>query len=239
MSDRTNDPHDLILDLLPAYALGVLDEPDLAQVERHLATCAACADELRAYEEAAVALVFATAPPAPAPPDLEQRLMERIAQRARQTDRHIAAPSVEPRRSLLDRLWPALRWAVPAAALAIVLLVIALSVQPVRAPTRIRLSGTDSAPGAWGTLTITGETAVLTVAELPPLDRSQQYQLWLVRPDGTRDSGAVFSVAPDGSAEVPVAMRQPPDGYVRYGITVEPAGGSPGPTGPGVLRSDS
>jgi anti-sigma factor RsiW len=111
MSKPTNNPHDTILDLLPAYALGVLDAPELAEVESHLATCAECADELRNYEEAAVALLYATAPSVSAPPDLEQRLMQSIVQRAARGDRHVAAPSVEPRCSLPDRLWPVLRLA--------------------------------------------------------------------------------------------------------------------------------
>jgi anti-sigma-K factor RskA len=126
----------------------------------------------------------------------------------------------------------------PAIAIAAVLLIIALNVQPARAPIHMRMVGTDNAPDAWGTLTITGDDAVLSVAELPPLDESEQYQLWLVRTDGTRDSGAVFSVEPDGSAEVPVTLALPAEDYIRCGITIEPAGGSPGPTGPGVLRSD-
>jgi anti-sigma-K factor RskA len=79
--------------------------------------------------------------------------------------------------------------------------------------------------------------AVLWAEDLPPLPASQSYQLWLIYADGTRDSGAVFSVPADGSATVVVVAPKPFSAYARFGISVEPAGGSPAPTGPAALAS--
>jgi anti-sigma factor RsiW len=39
-----------VLDLLPAYALGSLEEPEARRVVEHLAICAACRMELAEFE---------------------------------------------------------------------------------------------------------------------------------------------------------------------------------------------
>lgn len=236
MTDLTHD-HTFILDLLPAYALDALDEEEAAQVASHLADCAGCRAELRAYQEVTVALTLAAATPVSAPPALEQRLMQRV----RQAERAPRAPRAAPRPSLLER-WlssQAFRIAVPAVALIALIVAVALVAQPARAPIRWVMWGAEAAEEARGTLTISsGKNAVLAVSELPPLEESQQYQLWLIQPDGARDSGAVFSVEPDGSATVNLRLPRSADAYIGCGITVEPAGGSPQPTGPRVMSSD-
>jgi anti-sigma-K factor RskA len=79
-------------------------------------------------------------------------------------------------------------------------------------------------------------TGTLIVHGLPWLEPERQYQLWLVNDDG-RVSGAVFSVEAEGFTSVEVSAPEPLPSYYRFGITIEPAGGSPGPTGDGVLRS--
>ncbi len=100
----------------------------------------------------------------------------------------------------------------------------------------VSLSPTDMAPEADGELVFErgGRAATLTVRGLPVLPADQQYQLWLVS-DGERESGAVFSVNDNGWAETAVEMSRAAAEYERFGITIEPAGGSPGPTGERVL----
>jgi anti-sigma-K factor RskA len=65
---------------------------------------------------------------------------------------------------------------------------------------------------------------------LPRLDPAHQYQLWLVK-DGERRSGGVFDADEYGYANL--LLRVPRDfrGFTAIGVSVEPAGGSPGPTG--------
>ncbi len=82
-----------------------------------------------------------------------------------------------------------------------------------------------------------GEHGSLVVDGLPLLDESQQYQLWLIR-DGVRTSGGVFSVYDEGYGLLKIDAPDPLISYQAAGITIEPAGGSPGPTGERVLGGD-
>ena len=73
---------------------------------------------------------------------------------------------------------------------------------------------------------------------MEPLDDAQQYQLWLIR-DGERTSGGVFSVSQSGYTAMQVYSREPLASFDAFGITIEPYGGSPGPTGDKVLGGDA
>ena len=81
-----------------------------------------------------------------------------------------------------------------------------------------------------------GDHGTLVVDSLAPLGQDQQYQLWLIQ-DGERTDGGVFSVNPEGYGSLWVETPQPLSSYSAFGITIEPAGGSPGPTGDKVLGS--
>ncbi len=62
------------------YALGALNQHEARAFEEHLAEgCDACEDELRSFEEMAVALAFAP-PAAPPPAGARAKLAERLAQ---------------------------------------------------------------------------------------------------------------------------------------------------------------
>jgi anti-sigma-K factor RskA len=100
----------------------------------------------------------------------------------------------------------------------------------------VSLTGTDAAPGATGTIVISqdGEHGTLVVDGLPPLDEAFQYQLWLIK-DGQRTDGGVFSVDSEGYGALWVSSPAPLSSFPAVGITIEPAGGSPGPTGDKVL----
>lgn len=106
------------------------------------------------------------------------------------------------------------------------------------AAAQLPMFGRPAAPQASGTLRFRpdAKTGVLEARALPALPANQAYQLWLVNPDGTRDSGAIFQVR-NSDEWVAVSGSKPLGQYIRFGITVEPAGGSPGPTGPGALNS--
>jgi anti-sigma-K factor RskA len=236
--------HRAIIELIPAYALHALDEDEARRVAAHLAICADCRDELAAYEATAARLASA-APPAEPPAYVKDRLMARIGPGVR------PAPPVEHRPSWWERLRAVMRasapvWAPVSAALILILLVsnILLWRQVSRSPNpqvvTVALAGTDAAPGANGVLAFTpGQPeGVLVVSDLAPLPAEQQYQLWLIDDAGNRDSGAVFSVDAAGRARVDVAGGEALPTYAAFGVTVEPAGGSPGPTGQKVLGSD-
>lgn len=67
-----------VFDLLPAYALGCLDQEDFVKVSRHLADCAVCQNELATYYAAADQLAMA-APLRTPPLELKQKILQRVA----------------------------------------------------------------------------------------------------------------------------------------------------------------
>ena len=103
----------------------------------------------------------------------------------------------------------------------------------------VGMIGTEAAKGSSATLLYNPQqtTAVLLVHSLPALSASQSYQLWMIDSTGKRDSGAVFTIkagATGGSVYL-VSVPRPLKDYVRCGVSIEPSGGSPRPTGPAVL----
>lgn len=77
--------------------------------------------------------------------------------------------------------------------------------------------------------------AIVYVRAFPTLPPDKVYQLWLVKND-QRSSGGLFSVDEKGAGVLVLPLSAPLESYDRMGITPEPAGGSPGPTGKAVVR---
>lgn len=234
---NSND-HAALRELIPAYALGSLDAGEAADVERHMQGCASCRVELADYSLVVDALMLA-APAASPSPALRRSLL--AATSAHYIPSARAAPS---RRRGVDRplstrrAWPVLA-VVALAAVVLGGLLWAAAGRSLLSGRAVTLIPTGIAPGASGELRIErGDRITLEVVGLPPLPTGSQYQLWLVAGD-ERDSGAVFSVDDNGWAEVPVEANRSAADYERFGITIEPAGGSPDPTGERVLGSES
>jgi anti-sigma-K factor RskA len=232
-----------VVELLPAYALDCLDEEETALVSEHLARCPACQTEFLAYQTVADRLALA-APEAAPPPRLKRQILERVAPPR-------PLPVAEPRPSLWQQLTGLYGRAAPAWGAVALILVVVLAASNLwlwqqldgdRVTTTpagmqvIALAGTEVAPNGAGTLVISadGEYGTLIVDGLPALDKDQQYQLWLIR-DGQRTSGGVFSVNPEGYGALWISSPEPLSSYPAFGITIEPTGGSPGPTGEKVL----
>jgi anti-sigma-K factor RskA len=232
-----------IEDLLPAYAMGSLDKGELAVVQKHLRACASCRAVLMEYEEVVGALGFAVPPTEPSP-ELKDRVLAGLKRRRRVPFRRGAGRLGK----ILFGPKTATVWATTGVIVVIFLVSfnVVLWLRLHRAETAsprhysqvVELSSTESAPGAMGIIIYrSGDTsATLIVEDLPELSPARQYQLWLIR-DGRRTSGGVFSVSPQGYATLLVSASVSIDSYQAFGITVEPAGGSPGPTGPKVLGS--
>jgi hypothetical protein len=77
--------------------------------------------------------------------------------------------------------------------------------------------------------------AMLYAKSFPPLQPDQVYQLWLTD-NGERESGGLFTVDQNGTGVLVFSITRPIDSLDSMGITPEPAGGSPGPTSPPVVR---
>lgn len=246
-----------VFDLLPGYALACLDEQELLQVSRHLPHCPICRAELETYWATADQLAFSL--PVQIPPDrVKVNLMKRIqgvqagsaAQRAEPDPQIVSAGGVGIWQKLANFFRSnALAWG----ALTL-LLVLALSISnllmwqqvrdirsrvPVDEVNIVELVGTENAPQARGYLMVFEEEdyGTLVVEHAPELDAGYQYQLWLIK-DGQRISGGVFSVDEDGYGVLEIESDDPLNSYPTFGVTVEPEGGSPGPTGARVLFSD-
>jgi anti-sigma factor RsiW len=105
-----------VTELLPAYALGILDEAEAVQISEHLSDCIVCQSELDAYQNVAAQLSLTGVVSDP-PPDLKRRLLDRI-----QTPLSTTEPrSQKPRPQWVPRLLSA--WSVVS-----LLLILALAV---------------------------------------------------------------------------------------------------------------
>ena len=237
MSELRDQTH--VLDLLPAYAIGSLEAEEAGRVEEHLLSCLICRNESESFRSVAGELSLA-APLAAPSPELKDRLMQRV----QTTYPQIRVSTPVPRRSLWERLLPV--WGMVSLFLIVALagvnffvwqrmdqLEFSTSPGGMRA---VPLSPPDASSNATGFVLIDadGDNGALVVDGLPPLVEGQEYQLWLIR-DGQRTSGAVFST--DEKSYGGTRIRAPGSllEYSSVRITVEPAGGSPQPTGPQVL----
>jgi anti-sigma-K factor RskA len=198
-----------------------------------------CRNESNAFQLAADQLSL-VAPLAVPSPDLKNRLMQRVQATHPEPRPVIQAPA----RSWLERLLPV--WSFASLFLIFALAgfnlflwqrfnhrEVAISPGGMRA---VPLMATDPSSRATGYVLISedGDNGALVVDGLPQLDKSQQYQLWLIR-DGQRISGAIFSTDERNYGGTRIRAPRSLLDYSAVGITIEPAGGSPQPTGHKVL----
>ena len=229
----TDNPH--ILDFLPAYALGSLDEDEARLVVEHLNSCHLCRSELNTFQNISNQLAFA-APESFPSENLRRRFIERIDE----------IKSTRPQRETFR----AQRRLVPIGGFVAALVVFALlasnlllwqrlnNLEVLAGPLGMRaitLQNTEAAPTASGFVIISsdGLEGVLVVDELPMLDAEYEYQLWLE--NGGTTSGAVFPVDESGYRGLRIDAPQSLLLYSSVRITIEPAGGSNIPTGDTVL----
>ncbi len=228
--------------LVAAYALGAADPEESRTVEAHLEGCAGCRALLAEYRSLGEDLLYAV-PPMAAPVGMAERMRGRL----------------EPPRSATRResrlAWLRLRPAAFIVGAAMVLLVatnlywfgrVRGLEQRAASPTSsfswlsssagipLRADGAGSRAQGVVYAPRNGQNALLCVYDMPTLPSDKTYQLWLTQ-DGKRDSGGLFQVSPAGFGLLVIRAARPLSDYSALGITVEPAGGSPGPTSPRVL----
>ncbi len=235
--------------LLAGYALEALTLEEARVVEEHLGGCERCTAALDDYRAVAIGLLHTPRLKTP-PARVRARLLSRVARPA-------------PRASIWDRV-AGLGWsraafgAVLGAVLIVNLLVLgqnrAVAGQQQALAQRIADQQTAFAlitypttkiakvyGDGYGTLVYDpGQpVAVLNAWGLSPLPPTKTYQAWLVTANGDRVSGGLFQM-PAGARFTTLVINSPSplSNFVSVGVTVEPAGGSPAPTGPRVLRTD-
>ncbi len=245
MTAKMMETHEEIEALIPAYAIGAAEPEEARRVEHHVAQCPSCRSLLAQYRQLATDMLYAI--PLVEPPDhLKDAVMRSIA---RETP-----PEASPRPAGRARfLFP--RLVRVAAAVAIVLLFLsnaflvyrtnhleeqaraqATALAVLAEAPAITLKGDAPAPDAHGVVYMRPEAnvALLHVYNLPPVPEGKAYQVWLIY-DGQRDSGGLFRVNEEGEAVLLIRAPRPLSEYQAIGVTVEPATGSPGPTGPRVI----
>jgi anti-sigma-K factor RskA len=231
--------------VLGAHALGALTQAEAARVEAHLAVCEVCAARSAEFRQVAEGLLH-LAPEVAPPARLRSSLIAALD----------ASTARAPRRS------PRLAWAGALAAVALLALNLAQWVRNASLQTQLeslaaeqRAAQTAQALRSYpssqvlelqadeirGTLVYDPgfPVAVLYIWGLEDPGPQQAYQAWLVAADGTRTSGGLLELPPDrGFAWL---VMRPPEALREYrslGLTLEPAGGSPLPTGPRILGGD-
>jgi anti-sigma-K factor RskA len=230
--------HEQIHEMLPAYALGCLDEEEAVLVSEHLATCAKCNELLLEYNRTVDALAYGSSSICP-PDSLKEKLMRKIQSPAEIPSVFQPASKRWKWKSLWQRFSPA--WA-----FASLMVIISLSVvnyiqwhntQKLQDEIAVdlvvlKMKGTFRAPKGDGTFVISQnrKKGVLVASDLPIPDESQQYQLWMKK-NGQQVSGGVFSVTKTGYAVVEIQSNESLSSFKSFEITLEPAGGSPTQTG--------
>ncbi|WP_410667907.1 anti-sigma factor domain-containing protein [Amycolatopsis sp. cmx-4-68] len=228
--------------LTGAYALHALTSDEQAAFERHLAECGACADEV-AELRATAARLGAAAALAPRAA-LRTQVLAAIATN-RQERPLVGDPVVTPlRRRRFTRVTGAIASVAAAATLLVGGVALGNHVPPppptaqnaadtiVTEPDAVTYRATTPGARAAAVASHGRGKVVITAQGLPALDRSRIYQVWLIGPRGPQSAGLL-----PGEAGAPLVADLPPDSN-RIAVTAEPAGGSPQPTTPGVVRID-
>jgi anti-sigma-K factor RskA len=239
--------HETYRDNLAAYALEALDHEDIDALEDHLRTCDACRADLKAYRNIKAGLLFAV--PAKMPPtSLRRRLQRQLPSKS-------------------GPLFRSLHWSWnQALAAGAFVLLIGLGLASIAEVRQLREHQAEIEDHNRSTQTLISMLAYPTtetirfeqngiagsalidkdrglmglfVWHLAPPPAGKTYQVWLIDTKGERTSGG-FLLPEAGYAfattviEVPGSLAE----FKGVGVTAEPLGGSPGPTGPRIFGVD-
>ncbi|WP_329787370.1 anti-sigma factor [Lentzea sp. DG1S-22] len=228
--------------LTGAYAVNALSEFERTAFETHLPGCESCAVEVA--ELTATAARLGAAVDSPPPAHLRARVLAAAAE-TRQIPPETARNAVRAPRTGFRR------WAGGLAAAACLVVAAFVTVQVTDSADERRLAQLSSeysrfsdllstpdaklisgtAPnGATGTAVVSAsrDEALFLARDLPAAPGGHTYQLWLIGDDGPRSAGLLAA----GSSPVVVTGLT---GAREVALTVEPDGGSPGPTTPPVM----
>jgi anti-sigma-K factor RskA len=251
MSDERCSPY---RENLAAYALGTLDADEIRALEAHLRDCQDCQSELAEYQAVTTGLLGSIPPQAP-PPGLRRKLAAQLpSQRARTPN-------------LLANIFAQFSLGQMAAAVIVVILLglniySSLQIRDLQRqqaalaehlsndqtalamlayPSTQSLAINPDVQNLAGSMLVDREKriAVLVLWNLPPLEAGQTYQAWLIDANGNRVSGGLITPVDDQRYTTTTIRSPVPIGeFEGLGVTVEPSGGSEGPTGPRILAVD-
>lgn len=228
-----------------AWALGALDGDAEWQFRQHVVQCSECRQIVERDVDTARGLAFAAPPSAPGS-DLGSRIVDlaRFERRGRET-RPIVRASLGAAAAALVAFAVTASWAVgldrqsaiPAISTAVHDSEYGSWSVPAAAMRDLRPSDGQSIARGWIYFDPSDGRALLVAYGLQALPDDRAYQLWLVEGD-TRVSGGVFAVDREGYGWLRIDAPRAIGRFQRVGITIEPRGGSVGPTGARVLGGD-
>jgi len=243
--------HEQFADDLALYALGSLDGSERQALEKHLAECASCRQELALLRGDMSLLALATTGPKP-PARSKQRLMSAIAAEPR-FPVAVAAPERRQR-----SWWPALGWV---AATAMVLLsigllrqnstlqqslnslearfsderdklqeanqVVATLLDPDATKIELVAAGNQPQPRGKAIYQRRNRNLIFFASNLPPLPADKIYELWLFPADGGAPIAAGL-FKPDDRGSATLVNPPLPEGVAakNFVVTLEPESGS-------------
>ncbi|MGN6869708.1 MAG: anti-sigma factor domain-containing protein [Solirubrobacteraceae bacterium] len=204
-----------------AYVLGALQPAEAEAFREHIAECAACRDEVAAFEQITEAMPANTGH-SEVPRDLRRRVMREVR----------ATPKTAPARPARTVRAPTrfpLAWGGALAAGAVAVIVAIVLVSSGSSGTRTIQASVGAAE-----LHIAGGRADLVVHRLPALPAGRIYEMWVQRGNAApTPTGTLFSTRANGSANVGVPGSL--NGVSRVMVTQEPAGGTLAPTSAPVI----
>lgn len=212
---------ELIHELVAGYALDALSVDEERLFEAHLAHCPACRQDLAALTETAAELGFA-APSASPPPGLRERILGAAREDGAQ---------VLPLRP---------RWAYPVLAAAAVAACAAIGLGFWAVTLHSRLGSAQALHGiplrgAGGSVVLgRGGEAALVVSGLAAPPAGKAYEVWVIRGETARPAGLF---APRAGTTTVIRLDERVASGDRVGVTLEPSGGSPHPTGKPLVLS--
>ena len=218
---------------LGGFVLGGLESTEAAEVQRHLALCPGCQNELKAFERITQALE--AAPPSIDPPShLKDKILSQVrAEKLSSSDQETSSPSRElPSRAELRfrNLRLVLSSVAAVGLVAAVVAIVALGVfglQTSSSVATIQLIPTEEEENYWGVAELhpqpSGNQQV--ELELNNLDEPRPdsfYEMWFVSGEKSISAGT-FTVIPEGRTEVRLSVPPQAQDYHTVLITEESA----------------
>lgn len=241
---------DEIRDLIPAFALGVLEPDEAAQVQGHLPTCSICRAELAEYQRVNEALALSPVQLEP-PGSLKAKALKVSMPR-------VAAPM--PKQAAVPTTAARSRFPfIPAAAVALALVSLLLlawgfmefsrqlaeqrdlvAVMAYADGPAVTVHGNAAAPLAVGKLYLDPDSnvAALITVNMPSLANGQVYQVSLTEPDGTLASGGNFHVDTNGNGWLLIRAPKRLDAYQSFSISPVNENSAGAPVGPPLFQTE-
>lgn len=239
-----------LLELIPAYVLGALDDDERTRVEALIETDLEAQELMTDYQSIAALMPLAT-PLQPAPPHLKGDLRQRLANPQISPDTSQETVS-QPLQIVAKRY----RVFIPLVAALFVLVIGGLLFVNRPAPEeeppglvlyreitrqigfqRYEVVPTETVDTT-GELVVSadGTQAVLRIAQLPDIEQDQRYQLWMIGEEAVESGGLFYWPTGHGPYYIIMPLDGSIEQYNRFGMSVEPENGSPFPDAPSGMR---